>query len=63
MSMNIDDLVAAIDLNEKRLKVLVGQRNRVSDQISTVEGSLRFFRAQLPQAEIPAVGSNVKEKK
>ena len=60
--MPIDAVVAAIEMNDKRLKVLVGQRDRVNEQIAIVESSLNIFRAQLVQAEI-AVGSNVKEKK
>lgn len=62
MTHQIDSVIAAIDMNEKRLKVLIGQRDRVNEQIAIVESSLNIFRGQLAQAEIPALGSNVKEK-
>lgn len=61
--MDMDSVIAAIEMNEKRLKVLVGQRDRVQEQIVIVEGSLNIFRQQLGQAQLPAVGSNVKDKK
>ena len=61
--MSIDATVAAIEMNEKRLKVLVGQRQRINDQIAIVESSLNIFRAQLGQVEIPSTGSNVAPEK